>query len=68
MNKYLVFNETDGVYASSEWFDTQVDAEQFIKNFPLRFKGQSYYLTSNRERISPEDVELIIQKISGDEF
>lgn len=63
---YIVFNATDGFYASPEQY-TKEEAEQFIKDFPLRFKAQGYYLTSNRERIRPEDVELEIREVETDD-
>jgi hypothetical protein len=59
---FLVFNKTDGIYASPNEF-TKEEAEQFIKNFPKRFEFQGYYLTSNQERINPNLVELEIQEV-----
>ena len=60
---FLVFNATDGFYASPDEFKTKEEAEQFVKDFPKRFIQQGYYLTSNRERIEPECVLLKIEEV-----
>lgn len=59
--EYLVLNVTDGIIASHDLM-TYEEAEAFIKSFWKRFEHQGYYLTSSRERISPDDVELKIIK------
>ena len=38
----------------------------FIRNFPLRFEQQGYYLTASRERIDSHDVELEIEEVELD--
>jgi hypothetical protein len=57
--KHLVFNVTDGFFASPDEM-TREEAYQFIKKFPERFKFQGYYKDSNGQRIPPEDVVLKI--------
>ena len=59
--QYLVFNKTDGIYASSEPFKTREDAEKFIKEFPKRYERQGYYRNSRMEKMRAEDVELEIE-------
>lgn len=58
-DEWIVVNLTDGIIASETI--TKVAAEKFIKEFPLRFKERGYYLTSNSEKIKPEDVRLEIK-------
>ena len=62
MNKFTVFNETDGVYASAEKFDTEKEAEEFIEDYLEIYKKQGYYFTNNMRRIDPKDVELTIKE------
>ncbi len=62
---YTVMNVTDGVPASPEVF-TEEKADKFIQEFPKRFQGQGYYLTSNKERIDPSDVKLEKVPVEGD--
>jgi len=57
---FIVFNKTDGFTASGHKY-TSEEADQFIKDFPLRYKAQGYYRTSNMEKIDPKDV--ILEKI-----
>lgn len=57
-DKWTVVNLTDGIEASGPM--TKTNAENFISQFPLRFKEQGYYVTANGERIKPEEVKLII--------
>jgi len=63
---YIVMNRTDGFSASPEVM-TSEEADRFIAEFPKRYKGQGYYLTSNRERIDPLDVKLEKIPYEGDE-
>lgn len=60
--RYGVFNHTDGIWASSDPM-TLDEAEDFSRDFPLRYAKQGYYLTSSWKRIPPEDVELEIVPI-----
>jgi len=46
---------------------TSDEADKFIKEFPARYKGQGYYLTSNREKIDPLDIKLEKVPFDGDE-
>jgi hypothetical protein len=57
--KFKVINETDGIIASPKGMSKK-EAETFIKNFADRFKIQGYYLTSNNERINPDNVKFSI--------
>ena len=58
----LLWNETDQVYASPEEFKTEGEAEAYALEFRKRFAAQGYYLTARGERISPEDVELVVER------
>lgn len=60
---FLVFNGTDGVYASADEFKTKEEAEQFIKEFPKRYERQGYYRTSLWEKIDAKEVLLKIQEV-----
>jgi len=64
--KYMVMNKTDGFFASPETM-TGAEADKFIQDFPKRFKAQGYYLTSNREKIDPLDVELEKVPVDNDD-
>lgn len=57
---YMLWNETDQLFASPEEFDTEAKAEAFAARFRKRFAAQGYYLTADRMRIAPEDVELVV--------
>ena len=57
---YMLWNDTDEVFASPETFETEAKAEAFAKKFRERFAAQGYYLTADRTRIAPEDVELFV--------
>ena len=59
--KYLVLSETDGVFASPDKM-TIAETQRFVQDFPLRYKGQGYYLTAYGVRIDPDDVILTIIK------
>jgi hypothetical protein len=61
--EFLVFNATDGVYASPEAFKTREEAEMFCAEFRNRFKAQGYYSDSNWNKISPDDIQLRIQEV-----
>lgn len=58
--RYLVFNATDGVYASPESM-TLEEAEQFIKEARERYRKQGYY-ASCAGRIPIEALELEIEE------
>ena len=60
--KYIVFNHTDGIFASPDQM-TKKEAEKFVREFPLGYKNQGYYRTSKREMINPEDVKLEIRPL-----
>ncbi len=58
---FLLWNETDQVYASPEAFNTEKEAEAYALAFRKRYAAQGYYKTAGGERISPDEVELVIQ-------
>jgi hypothetical protein len=58
---YLLWNGTDGVYAAPDAFATRSEARAYAVAFRKRFEAQGYYLTSDGLRISPKDVELVIE-------
>lgn len=55
---YTVFNYTDGFFASPDTFKTPKAAKEFIVNFRNQYRKQGYYSTSDRTRISPDEIEL----------
>lgn len=58
--QFKVFNYTDNIFASELIFTSLKEANQFIKEFREKFKiHQGYYFTNNRERISPEEIDLL---------
>jgi hypothetical protein len=57
---YYLKNETDGVLAAPCAFATRAEARAYAAAFRKRYKVQGYYLTSDGLRISPEDIELVI--------
>ena len=57
---FMLWNENDQIFASPEAFKTEAKAEAFAKRFRMRFAAQGYYLTADRTRIAPEDLELIV--------
>lgn len=59
--KYLVFNATDGIYASPKIM-TKEEAELFIQNFRANYVEQGYYFTVTGDRIPPEEVELVMEE------
>jgi hypothetical protein len=61
LSECRVFNQTDGIYASPKKFKDEVEAQRFIDEFRKSFKKQGFYLTAGGERISPEEVQLVIE-------
>ena len=62
--RYTVFNYTDGIPAFHEGFSTRKEAEAWIAGFRKNMNDvQGYYLTSDRERIPLNDVQLIVERI-----
>ena len=57
---FMLRNETDQVFASPEEFETEAKAKAFAARFRKRFAAQGYYLTADRRRIAPDDVELVV--------
>lgn len=60
---FLLWNETDQVYASPEEFESERAAMEFASDFRKRFAAQGYYKTTSGERISPDAVELVVKPI-----
>lgn len=56
---FMLWNETDEVFASPEEFETAEATEAYAQSFRARFSAQGYYLTARGARIAPEGVELI---------
>jgi len=63
MARYLVFNHTDGVYASPKAM-TLKQATQFIKELRERYQKQGYY-SSCAGRIPIADLKLEIERHGG---
>jgi hypothetical protein len=62
--KYQVFNDTDGFPAAPYLFDTEEKAKEWISSWRKQLQEvQGYYLTSMHERISPNDVVMLIQEV-----
>ena len=57
---YFLRNETDGVLAAPYAFATRAKARAYAAAFRKRYEAQGYYLTSDGLRISPKDIELVI--------
>ena len=57
--RYVIWNCTDGVFAHPEPMTLAV-AQEFIRQFPERYRRQGYYLTADGLRIRPQNVRLEI--------
>lgn len=57
---FMLWNETDKLFASHEEFETEGQAQAYAVRFRKRFVTQGYYLTFDRRRIAPEDVDLVV--------
>jgi hypothetical protein len=62
--RYLVFNATDGVYASPDIF-TRPEAEAFIAEFREWFTQPGYYKTSEGKYIRPAQIDLQLEEFNG---
>ena len=62
---YLLWNETDQVYASPEEFKTEGEAQEYARELRKRYAAQGYYKTASGDRISPEDVELVVEPVES---
>lgn len=58
--EFMVFNYTDGIYATNLVFDTRKQAEQFIIDFRKRYEEQGYYRDNFWNVIPIEDIDLEI--------
>lgn len=56
--EFLLWNMTDNVSAAPDLFPTMSAARRYALKFRARFAAQGYYLTADRLRIDPEDIEL----------
>jgi len=57
MAKYIIFNATDSVLATSQVFTSQKKAQDKIQELRTMFANyQGYYKTAQGDRISPEDI------------
>jgi len=64
MKKYFIWNNTDGIPAHWDEFDTIPNAEEWIKNKREEFrKNQGYYRTNRLEKIDPNDIWYEIKEI-----
>ncbi len=61
---FLLWNETDQVYATPEQFKTAREAQAYAHEFRKRYAAQGYYKTASGERISPEEVELVVEPVN----
>jgi len=59
--KYQVLNMTDGLLASPKKMSME-EAQRFVEEFRARIRKQGYYLTTECEQITPEEVKLDIIK------
>ncbi len=66
-NEFLIFNETDGVYADPQPM-TESQAHDYIKAFPKRFENLGYYLTSSGQHINPRDVKLVLHPYEEEQY
>lgn len=57
---FMVWNDTDKLFASPDEFATEAEAKAFIVRFRRRFDAQGYYLTFDRRRIPAEEVDLVV--------
>jgi hypothetical protein len=57
---FMIFNETDQVFAHPEPV-TEADAAEVIQALRSRYEQQGFYRTSKGERISPAEVEYSLQ-------
>lgn len=55
---FLLWNDTDQVFASPKRFKSVIEAEAYARKFRERFMTQGYYLTADGYRISPDDICL----------
>ena len=53
-------NMTDGVLATPRPFATRAKARAYAAAFRRRYEAQGYYLTADGLRISPKDIELVV--------
>lgn len=57
---FQLWNETDQVFAAPDSFKTEKAAQTYAKEFRKRFAVQGYYLTASGQRISPDEVKLVV--------
>jgi GNAT superfamily N-acetyltransferase len=59
---YIVWNNTDKIYASPNTFATKKEANDFIKKFRSRYEQQGYYRDNRWNQISPQDIDLVVME------
>jgi hypothetical protein len=57
---FLLWNETDQVYASPDTFPSKAEAEAFAVTFRKRFARQGFYRNVSGENIAPSDIDLVV--------
>lgn len=55
----ILWNDTDGIPAWPEPFETRREALSFARAFRARYARQCYYLTADGRRIDPKEVVLV---------
>jgi hypothetical protein len=66
--KYVVWNNIDNIATHPGAFDTKEQAEQFSKEFVMRFQGQGYYRDNNWNKISLEELPNYLEIIDEKDF
>ena len=61
---FAVFNATDGVYFDPRTFQTEEEASIAAEEHRAAYARQGYYLTVDRMRIDPADLELEIVSVT----
>jgi hypothetical protein len=64
--KYLIFNETDQVYASPIQFNTRESAILYAERLREEYRSNGYYLTNERYKIPAEAIDYSIKKIKDE--
>lgn len=65
--KYVIFNETDGVYASQIEFNSIDEAMNHTEKLRDSYRSQGYYRTNNWDKIPPEAIDYSIIKSRQDD-
>lgn len=65
--KYVIFNDTDGIYASPIEFNNRDAAIRHIEKLRDGYRAQGYYRTNNWDKIPPEAIDYSIIKSKQDD-